>query len=205
MQAIKEDSRESKKKAEVKEQAMRATNLGVSRGCSEAGCLIKAGERYQEHIGMSRIDLLEDWEDPASGERYSCCRTTVYGPSTWGERCVIGATTAYDAPGASSSSLGPMERRSAKRFFRSKAASSPTKSSAVSPRRICRSNMCASLHLMPPYAFSSHGFRGYDTANCLFFLSTGELAYIVAALVVVQNLETGEQRHFVAHDDDVVW
>ncbi len=58
---------------------------------------------------------------------------------------------------------------------------------------------------MPPYAFSSHGFRGYDTANCLFFLSTGELAYIVAALVVVQNLETGEQRHFVAHDDDVVW
>lgn len=57
------------------------------------------------------------------------------------------------------------------------------------------------------YALIAHryGYRGRDCRNNLFFLPTGEIVYNIAAVIVILNRSTGEQKHYLGHTDDVKW
>ncbi|KAJ8309286.1 hypothetical protein KUTeg_014160 [Tegillarca granosa] len=48
-----------------------------------------------------------------------------------------------------------------------------------------------------------HGYRGRDARNNLFCLPSGEVIYFTAAIVVMHNLESDKQRHYIGHTDDV--
>ncbi|GBP33928.1 Echinoderm microtubule-associated protein-like 1 [Eumeta japonica] len=48
-----------------------------------------------------------------------------------------------------------------------------------------------------------HGYRGKDCRSNLYLLPTGELAYFVAAVVVLFNVEEQSQRHYAAHSAEV--
>ena len=55
---------------------------------------------------------------------------------------------------------------------------------------------------------SSSGFRGFDTRRAALWMRDGAahplIVYPAAAVVVVYNLATHEQRHFREHKDDVL-
>eukprot|EP01135_Chromosphaera_perkinsii_P001223 Nk52_evm22s162 gene=Nk52_evmTU22s162 len=48
------------------------------------------------------------------------------------------------------------------------------------------------------------GYRGYDCRNNLFFLSTLEIVYHVAAVGIVYDLEKHNQRFYLKHTDDIM-
>eukprot|EP00794_Sanderia_malayensis_P017440 gene17440-19184_t len=48
-----------------------------------------------------------------------------------------------------------------------------------------------------------YGYRGKDSRNNLLTLATGEIVYHIAAVVIIYDRYTGEQRHYVGHNDDV--
>jgi len=47
------------------------------------------------------------------------------------------------------------------------------------------------------------GYRGKDCRSNLFYLPTGECIYFVASIVVLYNADTGKQRHYLGHTDNV--
>jgi microtubule-associated protein-like 6 len=49
-----------------------------------------------------------------------------------------------------------------------------------------------------------HGYRSFDSRNNLKYTSSGDIVYPAAALGVVMNVTSREQRFFTMHDDDVV-
>ena len=49
-----------------------------------------------------------------------------------------------------------------------------------------------------------HGYRGSDCRDNVFFTRHGELLYFVAAVAIVENIDSGKQRFFLEHDDDIV-
>lgn len=48
-----------------------------------------------------------------------------------------------------------------------------------------------------------YGYRGKDCRSNLYQLPTGEMAYFVAAVVVLYNVDEQSQRHYIGHTDDV--
>lgn len=48
-----------------------------------------------------------------------------------------------------------------------------------------------------------YGYRGKDCRSNLYQLPTGEMAYFVAAAVVLYNVDEQSQRHYVGHTDDI--
>lgn len=48
-----------------------------------------------------------------------------------------------------------------------------------------------------------YGYRGKDCRSNLHQLPTGEMAYFVAAVVVLYNVDEQTQRHYIGHTDDV--
>lgn len=48
-----------------------------------------------------------------------------------------------------------------------------------------------------------YGYRGKDCRSNLYQLSTGEIAYFIAATVVLFNIEENTQRHYLSHTDDI--
>jgi len=48
-----------------------------------------------------------------------------------------------------------------------------------------------------------YGYRGKDSRDNLFLLSSGELVYNMAGVIVLYNVKTNTQRHYVEHTDDV--
>ncbi|XP_037024980.1 echinoderm microtubule-associated protein-like 2 isoform X2 [Bradysia coprophila] len=48
-----------------------------------------------------------------------------------------------------------------------------------------------------------YGYRGRDCRSNLYQLPTGEMAYFVAAVVVLYNVDEQSQRHYVGHTDDI--
>lgn len=48
-----------------------------------------------------------------------------------------------------------------------------------------------------------YGYRGKDCRSNLYQLPTGEMAYFVAAVVVLYNVDEQSQRHYTAHTDDI--
>ena len=50
-----------------------------------------------------------------------------------------------------------------------------------------------------------YGYRGRDCRSNLHYLPTGEVAYFIAAVVVLYNIEEQMQRHYLGHSDDVKW
>ncbi|XP_016854011.1 echinoderm microtubule-associated protein-like 2 isoform X4 [Anolis carolinensis] len=48
-----------------------------------------------------------------------------------------------------------------------------------------------------------YGYRGRDCRANLFLLPTGEIAYFVAAVAVLYNVEEQRQRHYLGHTDDI--
>ena len=53
------------------------------------------------------------------------------------------------------------------------------------------------------FFFSSYGYRGRDCRNNLFVLSSGELIYFTAAVVVLYDVASHKQRHYTQHTDDI--
>ncbi|GFN97686.1 echinoderm microtubule-associated protein-like 6 [Plakobranchus ocellatus] len=49
-----------------------------------------------------------------------------------------------------------------------------------------------------------NGYRGYDCRNNLFYTQTGEVVYHVAATCIVLNRESGKQRFYTEHTDDIL-
>lgn len=49
----------------------------------------------------------------------------------------------------------------------------------------------------------AYGYRGKDCRCNLFALPTGEVAYFVAAVAVLYNVEEKAQRHYAGHTDDI--
>merc|ERR1711988_1324273 len=52
-----------------------------------------------------------------------------------------------------------------------------------------------------------HGFRGHDTRQALFYNSAGKVVWFTAAVGIVYDKETNQQRFFMgegAHDDDIL-
>lgn len=52
--------------------------------------------------------------------------------------------------------------------------------------------------------YSGSSYRGYDCRNNLYYISTGEVVYHIAALGVVYNPTTHSQRFHTAHTDDIL-
>lgn len=50
-----------------------------------------------------------------------------------------------------------------------------------------------------------YGYRGNQCRNNLFFTASGEMAYFVAGVGVVQNTADKKQRFFLGHSDDILW
>lgn len=48
-----------------------------------------------------------------------------------------------------------------------------------------------------------YGYRGKDCRSNLYQLPTGEMAYFVAAVVVLYNVDEQSQRHYIGHTDDI--
>lgn len=48
-----------------------------------------------------------------------------------------------------------------------------------------------------------YGYRGKDCRSNLYQLPTGEMAYFVAAAVVLYNVDEQSQRHYIGHTDDI--
>lgn len=48
-----------------------------------------------------------------------------------------------------------------------------------------------------------YGYRGKDCRSNLYQLPTGEMAYFVASVVVLYNVDEQSQRHYIGHTDDV--
>lgn len=48
-----------------------------------------------------------------------------------------------------------------------------------------------------------YGYRGRDCRSNLYQLPTGEMAYFVAAVVVLYNVDEQSQRHYIGHTDDI--
>ena len=48
-----------------------------------------------------------------------------------------------------------------------------------------------------------YGYRGKDCRSNLFQLASGEIAYFIAAVAVIYNMETRTQRHYTGHNDDI--
>ena len=51
-----------------------------------------------------------------------------------------------------------------------------------------------------------YGYRGRETSggsNVLSLPSSGEICYSIAAVVVLYNMETHQQRHYMGHTNDV--
>lgn len=48
-----------------------------------------------------------------------------------------------------------------------------------------------------------YGYRGKDCRSNLYQLPTGEMAYFVAAAVVLYNVDEQSQRHYLGHTDDI--
>ena len=48
-----------------------------------------------------------------------------------------------------------------------------------------------------------YGYRGKDARSNLHLLPTGEMAYFVAAVVVLYNVEDQSQRHYLGHTQDI--
>ncbi|XP_065052263.1 echinoderm microtubule-associated protein-like 2 isoform X3 [Rhopilema esculentum] len=48
-----------------------------------------------------------------------------------------------------------------------------------------------------------YGYRGRDCRNNLFVLPSGEIVYHIAAVIILLDRSTGEQRHYLGHTDDV--
>uniref|UniRef100_A0A8C4QU63 Echinoderm microtubule-associated protein-like 2 n=1 Tax=Eptatretus burgeri TaxID=7764 RepID=A0A8C4QU63_EPTBU len=48
-----------------------------------------------------------------------------------------------------------------------------------------------------------YGYRGKDCRSNVQLLPSGELVYFVAAVVVLRNLESSIQRHYLGHNDDI--
>lgn len=51
--------------------------------------------------------------------------------------------------------------------------------------------------------FSRYGYRGRDCRNNLYVLSSGELIYFTAAVVVLYDVASHKQRHYTEHTDDI--
>ena len=49
-----------------------------------------------------------------------------------------------------------------------------------------------------------YGYRGKDARSNLHLLPTGEMAYFVAAVVVLYNVEEQSQRHYLGHTQVLV-
>lgn len=47
-------------------------------------------------------------------------------------------------------------------------------------------------------------YRGYDCHNNLCFTQDGRLIFHVAALGVVQDRDSGKQRFYIGHTDDIL-
>lgn len=47
-------------------------------------------------------------------------------------------------------------------------------------------------------------YRGYDCRDNVFCLKTGEIVYHVAALGIVLNTESNQQRFYNCHTDDIL-
>ena len=50
-----------------------------------------------------------------------------------------------------------------------------------------------------------YGYRGKDCRSNIFVLPSGELLYFIAAVAIMYNPESGTQRHFTEHNDDIKW
>ncbi|XP_062516540.1 echinoderm microtubule-associated protein-like 1 isoform X2 [Corticium candelabrum] len=48
-----------------------------------------------------------------------------------------------------------------------------------------------------------YGYRGKDCRSNIFVLPSGELLYFIAAVAIMYNPESGTQRHFTEHNDDI--
>ncbi|XP_031616634.1 echinoderm microtubule-associated protein-like 2 isoform X2 [Contarinia nasturtii] len=48
-----------------------------------------------------------------------------------------------------------------------------------------------------------YGYRGKDCRSNLYQLPTGEIAYFVASVIVLYNVDEQSQRHYIGHTDDV--
>ncbi|XP_055316074.1 echinoderm microtubule-associated protein-like 2 isoform X2 [Sitodiplosis mosellana] len=48
-----------------------------------------------------------------------------------------------------------------------------------------------------------YGYRGKDCRSNLYQLPTGEMAYFVASVIVLYNVDEQSQRHYIGHTDDV--
>jgi microtubule-associated protein-like 1/2 len=48
-----------------------------------------------------------------------------------------------------------------------------------------------------------YGYRGKDARSNLYQLSTGEVVYFMAAVVVLHNIDENTQRHYLGHNDDI--
>jgi microtubule-associated protein-like 6 len=49
-----------------------------------------------------------------------------------------------------------------------------------------------------------HGYRGYDCRSNLFYISTGDIVYHVAAVGIVYTKSSHTQRHYLGHTDDIL-
>ena len=52
------------------------------------------------------------------------------------------------------------------------------------------------------FVFAS--YRGYDCRNNLYYLANGDIIYHVAALGIVYNIATHQQRFYSRHSDDIL-
>lgn len=72
---------------------------------------------------------------------------------------------------------------------------------------------CSFVHAIPPkkvvnrtvflFRFFRYGYRGRDCRTNLFVLSSGELIYFTAAVVVLYDVPNHKQRHYTEHTDDI--
>ena len=63
-------------------------------------------------------------------------------------------------------------------------------------------NFCFWLFLFCFFCFR-YGYRGRDCRNNLHVLSSGEIIYFIAAVVVIYDEERHRQRHYTQHTDDI--
>lgn len=48
-----------------------------------------------------------------------------------------------------------------------------------------------------------YGYRGKDCRCNLYVLPTGEIAYFIAAVAILYNVDEQVQRHYIGHTDDI--
>lgn len=47
-------------------------------------------------------------------------------------------------------------------------------------------------------------YRGYDCFNNIYFSQHGEIIYHIAAVGVVMNRDSGQQKFYIGHTDDIL-